>query len=202
MYRQLKDHIAVVDAAEIRYPVIPSWRPPRIEEIRYLVQTRGGQYGPDTLLALSEIYELAAEMVSVLSEGVSDQIAELQKAAEIAEAERQKRIIEAEKDRALRMEQMRIQRETERLRQVHLYDAMKWQIGEYMKCRRDGYRPTSLPQGTIDRVDERGMHITTEKKKYMFIEFRLVNKLWLRDEGRVYNVVYEAGQESEVKNDD
>ncbi len=193
--------------AEIVFPATPTWRVPRADELRYLIQPSGGQnFKPDQIRAVTEVLTIAADVCDVLATTVQHKIAAIEKAreAERLEYERRQRERDAERQRALAERQAARARETQR--EAHLYELMKWHLEDRIKCRRDGFKQNSHPQGTINSVDERGMNITTEKGKPMRIDFKLVNCMWLKDvdSPRSYDVIYTAGDEvkEEVTSDD
>lgn len=60
-----------------------------------------------------------------------------------------------------------------------LHEILKWQLGDFIKLTRHGYRATVF--GTIDNVRSYGMSITTEKGKHMEIYYNDIIALDVRD---------------------
>lgn len=188
---------------EILLPEPPRWREPSLQDLSCRISFWSvSSVGRDFVAGYAEILEMIAHFASVIESTYED----LRKQAEEAEAKREAEYAERRRQQKLEWEE---RRKADRRRQLkadsrrkYLFDLMKWHLGDRIRCTRDGYRSTVF--GTIDKVDERGLHITTEKGKYMFIEFRLVNKMEIKDPDspRKYDKIYKPGDEPDIQEEE
>lgn len=199
-----------IPVAEIRYPHFPAWRSPAsprelIQSVRVPYQMTNNDHAPERARAIGEIITLAASFADVLNEGVQDQIKALEERRAKERAEYEERQKQRQAEREAYMAEQAKRRAMLKLREAHLFELVKWQLGERMKCTRDGYRQTNYVHGTIDHVTETSLHITTEKGKAMRLALKDINRMWMRDgDSRKFTVLYTAGdeQKEEVTNDE
>lgn len=192
-YRWNRTHVCTV-----RNPDVPRWRAPAPHELRSTIFIPGGgTYGADDARCHAEIINMAAAFLDSLNESVADQIRIIEERAERERKEyEERRAREREAALARRAEEAKRRLQLD-ARGNHIFELIKWQLGEKIKLTRDGKRATVF--GTIDHVEPSFMNITTEKGKFMRIVFRDVNKLWIKEgSARRYSVLYTAGDEPDI----
>lgn len=190
--------------AEILFPRAPTWRTPTVDELMPTARLRHHDRIDEQMVhVLGEVMILASIFMASLQGDIAELLAQAKALQERQERERAEARERAEKERAEYAERQRRYAALQAARTTHLFEMLKWQLGEKIKLTRDGKRATVF--GTIDSVWERGMHITTEKNKPMDITLRDINRLWIKHgDSRRYDVIYKTGDEpipEEVKND-